>query len=344
VWNAIVKGWFQMLDRDRFAIHAFHLGSRQDQETLLARSLSEHFEEGRRDLRRWVQAIIDAKLDVLIYPEIGMDPLTLQLASLRLAPVQAATWGHPETTGLPTIDYYLSAEDLEPPGAQEHYSERLIALPHLGCFYEPLESEPIAPDLAAMGIDPDRPFLLCPGMPFKYAPEVDWVLAEIALHARRSQFVFFTPETASLAEKLRERLAAAFAQRDLDFANFGVFIPWQSGPAFDGLLRRADVFLDTIGFSGFNTAMQAVEAGAPIVTREGRFMRGRLASGILKRMGLRDFVAGSDEEYVQLALRLIQDDAYRARARELIETRRSALYEDRAPIRGLEDFLSKAGG
>ena len=56
-----------------------------------------------------------ADLDVLIYPEIGMDPLTVKLASMRLARVQAATWGHPETTGLPTIDHYLSAEALEPP-------------------------------------------------------------------------------------------------------------------------------------------------------------------------------------------------------------------------------------
>jgi predicted O-linked N-acetylglucosamine transferase (SPINDLY family) len=342
VWNAIVKGWFRMLDQERFAIHAFHLGRRQDSETLLAESLSRRFDQGDRDLRTWVQAIIDAKLDVLIYPEIGMDPMTLQLASLRLAPVQAATWGHPETTGLPTMDYYLSAEDLEPPDAQKHYSERLIALPHLGCFYEPLEREPVAPDLAAMGIDPGRPLLLCPGMPFKYAPEFDWVLAEIALRARRSQFVFFMPETTSLAEKLRERLATAFARRGLDFSNLGVFIPWQSGPAFDGLLERADVFLDTIGFSGFNTAMQAVEAGVPIVTRDGRFMRGRLASGILKRMGLEELVARSEQEYVGIALRLIQDERYRASVRELLKTRRAVLYEDEAPIRGLEDFLSNA--
>jgi predicted O-linked N-acetylglucosamine transferase (SPINDLY family) len=344
VWNAIVKGWFQMLNRERFAICAFYLGTRQDEETLIARSCSAHFEQGGRDLQHWVRAIVDQRPDVLIYPEIGMDPMTLKLASLRLAPVQVATWGHPETTGLPTIDYYLSAEDLEPDKAQEHYSERLVELPHLGCFYEPLNGEPLAPDLASMGIDAGSPFLLCPGMPFKYAPQFDWVLAEIASRLGRCQLVFFVPDAENLAEILQRRLESAFARRGLRFRDFGVFVPWQSGPAFDGLLSRAAVFLDTIGFSGFNTAMQAVEAGIPIVTREGRFMRGRLASGILKRMGLEELVAGSEQDYVQLAVRLIQDHRYRERVRRLIESKRSVLFGDMAPIRGLEAFLFKVAG
>jgi predicted O-linked N-acetylglucosamine transferase (SPINDLY family) len=90
--------------------------------------------------------------------------------------------------------------------------------------------------------------------------------------------------------------------------------------------------------------MQAVERGIPVVTREGRFMRGRLASGILKRMGLGELVAGSEKEYVELAARLIEDEAYRERMRKLVEARRPILLEDQAPIRGLEAFLSRITG
>src|SRR6266704_3221669 len=129
VWNAIIKGWFEQLDRKRFSVHAFYLGVDQDRETLFAQSHASHFEQGGRGLRQWVEAILGQQLDVLIYPGIGMDPITVKLASLRLAPVQVAAWGHPETTGLPTIDYYLSAEDLEPPGAQGNYTEELVTLP-----------------------------------------------------------------------------------------------------------------------------------------------------------------------------------------------------------------------
>ncbi len=341
VWNAIVKGWFEKIGRERFALYAFYFGARQDRETLLAKSFAAHFEQGARPLRQWVQGIIDQQLDVLIYPEIGMDPLSIKLASLRLAPVQVATWGHPETTGLPTIDYYLSAEEMEPPDAQENYTERLITLPNLGCFYRPWGNEAIGFDLGQLGIDPRSPLFLCPGMPFKYAPQHDWVFAEIARSLGRCQFIFFIPEVGILAEKLRQRLEAAFTRYGLKIDEHVIFIPWLTGPAFDGLLDRADVFLDTIGFSGFNTAMQAVERGIPIVTREGRFLRGRLASGILKRMALQELVAGSEEDYISLAVKLIRDGEYRERTRERIAAERHVLFEDMAPIRALENFLAE---
>ncbi|TMH79296.1 MAG: tetratricopeptide repeat protein [Betaproteobacteria bacterium] len=341
VWNAIVKGWFEKIGRERFALYAFYFGVREDQETLFAKSSAARFEQGARPLQRWVQDIIDQQLDVLIYPEIGMDPMSIKLASLRLAPVQVATWGHPETTGLPTIDYYLSAEEMEPPDAQENYTERLITLPSLGCFYRPWGGKPIHPDLGKLGIDVRSPLFLCPGMPFKYAPQHDWVIAEIARRLGRCQFIFFIPEVSNLAEKLRQRLEAVFTRYGLNIDQHVIFIPWLTGPAFDGLLDRADVFLDTIGFSGFNTAMQAVERGTPIVTWEGRFLRGRLASGILKRMGLQELVAGSEEDYISLAVKLIRDGEYRERARKRIEAERHVLFEDMAPIRALESFLAE---
>jgi predicted O-linked N-acetylglucosamine transferase (SPINDLY family) len=104
-------------------------------------------------------------------------------------------------------------------------------------------------------------------------------------------------------------------------------------------MKRADLYLDTIGFSGFNTAMQAVGSGLPIVTREGRFMRGRLASGLLKQMGLSELVAQSEEEYVATAARLVRDAEYGRQIRARIEVARASLREDIAPIRTLEDFL-----
>jgi predicted O-linked N-acetylglucosamine transferase (SPINDLY family) len=107
-------------------------------------------------------------------------------------------------------------------------------------------------------------------------------------------------------------------------------------------MRRADAFLDTIGFSGFNTAMQAVECALPIVTKEGRFMRGRLASGILRRMGVPELIAQSSEEYVALAAKAATDTQYRTSIRRRIEAQRDVLFEDEAPIRAVEDFLAGA--
>lgn len=342
VWHAIVKGWLQHLDRDRFAFHIFHTGLGKDAETSFAESRAAYFACAPKSLREWTKEIVAQRVDVLIYPEIGMDPMTLKLASMRLAPVQVVAWGHPETSGLPTLDYYLSAEDFEPEKAQDNYRERLVPLPHLGCYYEALPVNETTIDLDDLGIDERLPILLCPGVPFKYMPQHDWVLVEIARRLQRCQLVFFNHKRENLSEKLAHRLEAAFESAGLFFHAYGVFLPWLKRDAFYELMRKATVYLDTIGFSGFNTAMQAIECGLPVVTKDGRFMRGRLASGILKRMGMPELVAKSEQDYVDLAVKLASDSSYASRTRRTIEAKRDMLFDDTVPIRALEEFLIRA--
>jgi predicted O-linked N-acetylglucosamine transferase (SPINDLY family) len=128
----------------------------------------------------------------------------------------------------------------------------------------------------------------------------------------------------------------------MDAERYITFVPWQDIAGFHGWLRLAHVFLDTIGFSGFNTAMQAVECGLPIVTWEGRFMRGRLASGILKRGGVPELITQSEQGYVDLAVRLAEDRLYRRLVRKKIESNRSILFQDDTSIHTLERFVIEA--
>jgi predicted O-linked N-acetylglucosamine transferase (SPINDLY family) len=342
VWNALVKGWLQHLDGARFELRLFHLGNANDVETALAKSMVAHYTYGRSDIVDWTQQILAQQLDVLIYPEIGMDPLTAKLASLRLAPVQAASWGHPHTSGLPTIDYFLSADALEPERAERHYSERLVRLPGLGCCYTPRKVVAAEPDLAVWGLRESMPLLLCPGTPFKYAPRHDTVLVEIARRLGECQFVFFLPEPPELMARVRTRMERAFVAARLDPAAHLVFVPWQNRSSFYGLMARADVFLDTLGFSGFNTAMQAIECELPLVAFEGRFMRGRLASGILRSMRMDDLVAATPQQFVEIAVKLARDATYWGGAQARLVEARAGLYGDQAPVRALERFFEDA--
>jgi len=342
VWSAITRGWFEALDPRSIALYAFHLGVHEDGETDIAKTRAAHYERGPRHLTQWATSIAQYAPDVIIYPEVGIDPMTVRLASLRLARVQVATWGHPETTGLPTIDYYLSSEALEPAGADAYYSERLVRLPNLGCRFRRLASAAAQPDVSALRLDADTRLFVCPGVPFKYAPRHDWVFAEIARRVGNCRFVFFRTRAELLSLRLERRLQAAFAAQGLPYERFVTFMPWQPASGFLGVLQNADVYLDTIGFSGFNTALYAVEAGLPIVCREGRFLRGRLASGILKRLDLPELVAPTEAGYVELAVRLATDRAYRRSVQQRMEAARSGLYDDQAPIRALEEFLLQA--
>ena len=339
VWNAIVKGWVQHLNPDIFETHLFYLGSFTDQETLLAKSITTSFAENLDSLGDSVNAILEKQVDVLIYPEIGMDELSCKLANLRLAPIQIATWGHPETTGLPTIDYFISARGFEPANPTDYYSEKLVQLPNLGCYYTDRSVTPSDFDLQSFGIDTSSTLLLCPGTPFKYAPEHDKVLVSIAKELSKCQFIFFENQEKSLSATLKDRLTKTFESNSLNAADFIRFIPWQKTEAFYGLMQKADVFLDTIGFSGFNTAIQAIECGLPVVTREGLFLRGRLASGILKRIGMNELIANNEAEYVALVVKLVKDRQYKKVVQEKINASRSILFDDLEPIRALEQFL-----
>ncbi|MBA5688640.1 O-linked N-acetylglucosamine transferase, SPINDLY family protein [Rugamonas apoptosis] len=343
VWRAIVRGWFSELDQQRFELHLYYLGGKEDGETAYARSRAAVMHQGTRSELEWAKLIAGANLDALIYPELGMDAMAPRLAALRLAPRQLATWGHPETTGLPTIDAYLSATGLESEDAQDHYLEQLVRLPNLGCHYEPPQVETVNLDLAALGVRPGVPLFVCPGSPFKYAPEYDHVLVDIAKRCGPCQFLFFSNVQAShLTDLLQARVAQAFAQAGLAPEQYLVSIPWQSPACFYSILRQADVFLDTLGFSGFNTAMQAVDCALPIVTVEGRFMRGRFGSAILRRMGLAHLVQADSAGYVDLACRLAADAALRDTVRAALAAQRDVLYRDAAPIRELERYLEQA--
>ena len=58
------------------------------------------------------------------------------LSSLRLAPVQCNTWGHPMTSGFKNIDYFITSKLMESKDSQKYYSEKLVSLPGLGINYD----------------------------------------------------------------------------------------------------------------------------------------------------------------------------------------------------------------
>jgi protein O-GlcNAc transferase len=339
VWMALIKGWFRSFDLERFEVVVFSLADQVDPETYWARSKSDVFVGGPKTLPQWVAAMREQNCEILLYPAVGLHPMALKLASLRLAPVQINSWGHPDTSGLPTLDYYVSAECFEPADAQDHYSEQLVLLPRLGNRIQPLGLTGSELDFAGMNIDLEKPILVCPGTPFKYQPEHDHIFAEIARGVRDAQLIFFRPSVATLANLLELRITKQFEAAGLNVMDNVRFIRWLNFQEFHCLLRNADVMLDTIGFSGYNTAVQAIECGLPLVTREGRFLRGRLASGVLRRMELMELIVQTKADYVNLVVRLATDRRYQAHIRHEIQQRRSVLFDDQSAMGPFQDFL-----
>jgi predicted O-linked N-acetylglucosamine transferase (SPINDLY family) len=340
VWNALVNGWMTASDKEGIEFYVFHTRPISDKETEKAKSIATKFFPSPKNLIDWAKTIAESECDVLVYPEIGMENMTVKLASMRLAPVQVCSWGHAEGSGLPTLDYYITGDLIEPPNAQDNYVEKVVRLPNLGCYIEPWDVKPeeINPD--EYGLDASRPWLVSPGSPYKYRPEDDEVWLGVAKRLPNAQLVFFMhTRRQGVSNKIHSRLERLFKSHGMELSAHAVFIPWMTPQKFFGLMKRSSVFMDTIGFSGFNTAQQGLECELPVVTIRGKFMRSLLATGLLERIGVSETIVSDKEQYIDLVQRLVQDHEYNESVRVKIREYIHKIYRDKEAIKGFEDFL-----
>lgn len=285
------------------------------------------------------QQIAEAALDVLVYPDIGLEPLTYFLAFARLAPVQCVAFGHPVTTGIPAVDGFLTTGELDPSGAEAHYIERLERLARLPLFYRrpPVASEGL-PGRRALGLPDDRPLYLCPQAPFAIHPDFDAALAAILERDSRGLAVFVGGAHRHVMAGLHRRLARSIPDIDRRVT----FLPALEPQDRLGLLAAADVVLDGLHVSGRNSSLEALAVGTPVVTWPSGFLRGRFTAAVYREMGIEDLIAGDHADYVERALRCAADAAWRTRVSETIRERGDAFFENDAAVAGFTEFVERA--
>ncbi len=284
-----------------------------------------------------IEALVRARLDVLIYTDLGMDPRLHPVSALRLAPLQCNGGGHPVTSGVEAVDLFFSSDLMEPENGQEHYSERLVRLPNLAsCYPRPKTAMARPPE----GWQPGRVNYVNLQSLFKLLPQHDEVYPRIARQVPGSRF-FFIEVTGRVAELFRERLQRAFARFGMDAGEYCRLLPRMGQEAFFGLAKGADVILDGIAWSGNNSSLEALAFDVPIVTLAGRYFRSRHTLGILRRIGVEDTVARDIDQFVDLAVRLGLEPGLRAGISERIASRKELLYEDESVPRALGECLIK---
>ena len=282
----------------------------------------------RLPLHTMAKNISDWQPHVIIYPEIGMNPVMSLLAEQRLAPLQLLLPGHPVTSGIPTVDAFVSQDIMEPPNAQDHYSERLIALPGVVHYQRPDFQGPTL-SRTELGL-PDQPVYLCPMMPFKLHPDFDGIITEIL--RRDPDGVFWLPQLnkpfeKQLHQRLQSRLGPLYSRLH--------FFPWLSQQHFLNLLWHAEVSLDPFYFGAGNTGYIAAGVGVPLISWPGRFFRGRAMWGLYQLMGVSDCLANGPEEYLQLAYRMAHDADWRQQVRANIRAHSHRLFQLEAWNQGL---------
>ena len=332
------RGIIANLSRDRFHVNVFSIGSHSDEISQFIRKHADVYSNLPKNILFIQDVLKQQDLDILFYTDIGMEPFTYVLAFSRFAPVQCVTWGHPMTTGIDTIDYFISTEDMETDESSLHYSEKLIQLESSPTyFYRPELPDPLK-DRESFGLPEDKHIYICPQSLFKFHPAFDDTLAEILRRDKNGILVLISGKYPQWDTLLKTR----FGKSMPDTSDRILFLPQQTYPDFLNLLVISDVMLDTFFFGGGNTTYEGIAAGIPIVTLPTIFLRGRITYACYEKMGVLDCVASNEEDYVDIAVKLGTDSLHNKKIREKISIHSYALFEDMEMVRALERFFIQA--
>ena len=336
------QGFIDRLDRKRFEVVVIH-GSKSSPDIFRQHldATADKVITLPSKLKDQQQAMAMEQLDVLFYPDIGMTSSTYFLAYARLAPVQATSWGHPDTTGLDTMDYYVASVSNETEEADAYYTERLIRLNRLPCFYYRSQAS-LTPKLskAELGLPETGTLYGCLQSLFKFHPDFDAVLAAIAEGDPAGYLILPEGKYAVWTDQLKARWAKTFPI----LLKRVVFLPRMPLERFMAVMTKMDVLLDPLYFGSGNTFYDAMVNGTPMVTWPGRFGRGRNVAAAYRQMGVADApVAQRLEDYAPLALALGQDvERRRVLCAASLEAAGRELFEDMQAVRDFECFLENA--
>ena len=331
----LMRGVIERLPRESIEVVALSDARRDDE---IGRAIAEGADEFiviPQETRAARAAVAALGLDVLVYTDLGMDNMTYALACVRLAPIQCLTWGHPATSGLDSIDYFLSSDLLETPEADAHYTERLVRLPTLPIYYYRPQPPPPPVTRAAFGLPELGHVYGCPQTLFKFHPDFDPLLAAILRRDPAGLLVLIDGRQ----PRWRERLVARFRRTMPDVLDRVAFLPQLYHEDFLRLNACVDVLLDPTHFGGGNTTYEALALGTPVVTLPSPYLKGRITQALYRRMGVSTCIASDEESYVDLAVRLGTDAAWRAEVSAEILAASHRLFEDESALTALEEFF-----
>jgi len=339
--GATTRGLVDRLSRDRFEVIVLRLPPpRHDAIAASIRAAADRTVDLDPDHSIAQGQIASLEPDILFYQDIGMDPRSYRLAFARLAPVQCVSFGHPNTTGIPTLDYFVSNSLYEPPDAQQHYTEELFLLqdlPTLAYYYRP--AAPATPrERLQFGLHPEDHVYLCPQTLFKLHPDFDALLAGILRRDPAGVVVLIRGQYQEYTQQIQARFARTLA----DVSARVILLDRMRYERYLQLLAVADVCLDTLHFNGMNSSLEALALGTPVVTLPGAFQRGRHTQAMYRKMGMTDCIARDTADYIGIAVRLGCDRLHAGEMRARILDRVGVLFEDPRVISEFERFFLHA--
>lgn len=289
-----------------------------------------------KSLGQSVHLLVSLNFDFLHYWEVGTDAYNYFIPYFKPAKVQATSWGWPTTSGIPTMDYFISCKGLDEKSDQKNYSEKLVLFDRLPTYYCPPEIPVLDRTRTDFGIEENCHLYLCAQNVKKVHPDFDEIVKGILQKDQVACVVLLGDKHKAITEALERRIK----NHCQPYSDRVIMLDRQDKDGYFNILNLADVILDTLHYNGgANTNADAFVLDKPVVTMPADFHRGRYTATAYRQMGFEDLIANSIEEYVEIATRLTNDPAFYKTIQQKISNTKNQFFEDKKAVVELEHFI-----
>jgi predicted O-linked N-acetylglucosamine transferase (SPINDLY family) len=336
VVGVVMAQVFELQDRSKYELTAFSFGP--DTQDPVRRRLEKAFDRfidvrGTPD-REIASLARSLRIDIAVDLGGHSQVLSNGTFAFRAAPLQVNYLGYPGTSGADYMDYVIADRTVIPHTAVAHYSEKIVHLP--GSFLPYDATRSIAERRFRrdeLGL-PARGFVFCCfNSSYKVMPLTFDCWMRILARVDGS-VLWLSRAHPTATENLRREAA----RRDIDPNRliFAARVP--SASEHLARYRAADLFLDTLPYNAHATAMDALWAGLPVLTRIGEAFAGRVAASLLKTIGLPELIAESAGQYEDMAVEIATRPRHLSEIKQRLAQNRatSSLFDARTYTRGLE--------
>jgi predicted O-linked N-acetylglucosamine transferase (SPINDLY family) len=275
--------------------------------------------------------------DIIVYPDLGMKLLPTLLAYSRISNIQITTWGHSETSGIDTIDYYISSEWFAKNIVLEgnYYSEKLILMKSLSTYYVSPHKLFISSNKDFMGktfktrlelgFKKDDHLYCCLQTFYKFNEDFEIALGKIIELDPKS--IILLSNTFPFCKSHLLRLRKRLGEEKL------LHLRWYNSLEkvdFLNIVSICDVCLDPFPFGGCNTSYDAFDYHIPVITYPSEYLHGRFTYGLYSKMGLEhcECIARDNDEYAKLAVEIGINEKLKHKMQRNIEMNKYKIFQE----------------
>jgi len=319
-------------NRDRVEVFCYSDVAKKDEVTDRLRKLSDHWQDIRGLSDEKVSTLIrEEEIDILVDLAGHTANNRVLVFARKPAPVQVSWIGYPSTTGLSTIEYKIVDHYTDPPGmTEQYYTEELIRLEETFLCYHP---EKDAPEIYVPSVC--REGAVTFGSFNNYAKVAHEVVAlwSMVLHALPESRLLMKAYSFS-DDATRHAAIERFQREGISADRIELLTSQATIREHLALYHNIDIGLDTFPYNGTTTTCEALWMGVPVITLAGKNHAARVGVSLLSNIGLREFIAQTKEEYVEIAVKLAGDTRRRADLRKNLRSMMT-----RSPLTNAERFV-----